>query len=94
MDLIKNDFILVSGDVVSNMVLSDTLAEHKARMKKKVRASAVWCDGLAAVNRAGTIKASRRSHGERDGDEFVMRPCDCLPRIDVVLRANPPPPHR
>eukprot|EP00041_Stephanoeca_diplocostata_P024277 m.609939 g.609939 ORF g.609939 m.609939 type:complete len:763 (+) comp22493_c0_seq2:199-2487(+) len=38
MDIIKKDFILVSGDIVSNIVLTAALEEHKARFKRNKNA--------------------------------------------------------
>jgi len=41
--VVRNDFILVSGDVVTNIDLKDALAKHRERRKKEKLAIMTLC---------------------------------------------------
>ncbi|KAK9914949.1 hypothetical protein WJX75_002748 [Coccomyxa subellipsoidea] len=73
-DMIKSDFVLVSGDVVSNMDLGSALRMHRARREKNKNAL------MTMVMKAGTTPAQRR----RLGDQSLIVAMD--PQTKRLLR--------
>ncbi|BDA43794.1 Translation initiation factor eIF-2B subunit epsilon [Coccomyxa sp. Obi] len=73
-DMIKSDFVLVSGDVVSNMDLGSAVHAHRARREKNKNAL------MTMVMKAGTTPAQRR----RLGDHSLLVAMD--PQTKRLLR--------
>ena len=90
LDLIKGDFLLVSGDVISNMNLEPALVKHRARREKSKDAIMTMVLREAGVGHRTTSKGSRPAFvidpvaerclhyeemsGRRGGSRYVLDP--------------------
>jgi hypothetical protein len=84
-DLIKSDFILVSGDVVSNVRLAPALAQHRAR--RAADRSAL----MTLVMRGGAGEAQRRRLGEGAATAVVDPATMRLLKVRERERERAPP---